>query len=169
MGGEDCKWITKGPAGGPVAPACVVPCWLILGWCQQTHFTLSLYRCLPQSSSLLPPHRTPTPVPLPPPTHPASFPLISPAGTLAGTWEIPAQPSSHVPPAPHPLPRTPSLQGHFCFIFPSSPGHFLCQPKQQRIPMSPDRLKAGLSVLRASLWSANVHSSVPLCSKVDMN
>lgn len=47
---------------------------------------------------------TPSPTPYPPPipftspTHPVSFPLISPAGTLAGTWEIPAQPSSHVSP-----------------------------------------------------------------------
>lgn len=113
------------------------------------------------------PHTTPRSFRFP--THPVSFPLISPAGTLAGTWEIPAQPSSQVPPAPHPLPRTPSLQGHFCFLFPSSPGHFLCQPKEQRIPMSPHWLKVGLSVLRASLWSASVHSSVLLCSKVDMS
>lgn len=75
MGGEDCKWITKGPPGGPVAPACVVPCWLILGWCQQTRFTLSLYHCLPQCSSLLPPHRTPPPFPSLPPL--TLFPFLS--------------------------------------------------------------------------------------------
>lgn len=56
--GEACRWITQGPSGGPVAAACV-PCWLILSWGQQARSTPTLYHCLPQSSSLLSPHRTP--------------------------------------------------------------------------------------------------------------
>lgn len=150
MGGEDCKWITKGPPGGPVAPACVVPCWLILGWCQQTRFTLSLYHCLPQCSSLLPPHHTPP--------HSLHFPhspcfLSSHFTSWHSCWYLgnPCPTLFSCITNPHPLPRAPSLQGHFCFLCRSSPGHSLCQPKEQRMPTSPHWLEVGLSVLRAGL------------------